>query len=77
MSPNRQWVVSWELLKLFLNVFTVVINVFYKCKLILLGRTDAEEYADKLHLVSKILHNQCGLLFTNETQVKIQLYLQV
>ena len=37
------------------------------------GRTDAEEYADKLHLVSKILHNQCGLLFTNEPKVGLSL----
>ena len=31
-----------------------------------LGRDEANEYNENLHKVSRLLRNQCGLLFTNE-----------
>lgn len=37
-----------------------------------LGRTEAEEYAEKLHNVSKLLRHQRGLLFTNEPISKVE-----
>ena len=36
-----------------------------------LGRTEAEEYNDKLHRVSKLLRNQRGLLFTSQNEDKV------
>eukprot|EP00093_Oithona_nana_P000876 00876.XXX_1008_63_1 [CDS] Oithona nana genome sequencing. len=36
-----------------------------------LGRTEAEEYNDKLHCVSKLLKNQRGLLFTSQNEDKV------
>ena len=31
-----------------------------------LGRDEASEYNENLHKVSRLLRNQCGLLFTNQ-----------
>ena len=36
-----------------------------------LGKSEEEEYAENLHQVSKLLRNQCGLLFTNEENDKV------
>lgn len=36
-----------------------------------LGREESDEYKDGLHRVSRLLHQQCGLLFTNEKQATI------
>ena len=33
-----------------------------------LGNSEAEEYSDNLHLVSRCLKNECGLLATNQSQ---------
>ena len=39
-----------------------------------LGNTEAEEYCDNLHLVSKCLKNECGLLVTNQSQDDVMEY---
>ena len=39
-----------------------------------LGNTEAEEYQDNLHLVSKCLKNECGLLATNQSQDDVMEY---
>ena len=36
-----------------------------------LGRTEEEEYNDKLHRVSKLLRNQRGLLFTSQNEENV------
>lgn len=36
-----------------------------------LGRDEAEEYAEKLHNVSRLLRNQRGLLFTSQTETEV------
>ncbi|KAL5013344.1 hypothetical protein ScPMuIL_007614 [Solemya velum] len=36
-----------------------------------LGRTESEEYREKLHQVCRQLKGQTGLLFTNETKDKV------
>jgi len=33
-----------------------------------LGNSEAEEYSDNLHLVSRCLKNECGILATNQSQ---------
>ena len=33
-----------------------------------LGRDEASEYNENLHKVSRLLRNQCGLLFTNQNK---------
>lgn len=37
-----------------------------------LGRTEAEEHAENLHLLSARLKGQCGLLFTNRPREQVQ-----
>jgi len=39
-----------------------------------LGNTEAEEYSDNLHLISKCLKNECGLLATNQSQDDVMEY---
>ena len=39
-----------------------------------LGNSEAEEYCDNLHLVSKCLKNECGLLATNQSQDDVMEY---
>ena len=39
-----------------------------------LGNTEEEEYSDKLHLISKCLKNQCGLLMTNQSEADVVEY---
>merc|ERR1719347_2282757 len=39
-----------------------------------LGNNEAEEYLDNLHLVSKCLKNECGLLITNQSEEDVVEY---
>merc|ERR1712147_409659 len=39
-----------------------------------LGNCEAEEYSDNLHLVSRCLKNECGLLATNQSQDDVMEY---
>jgi len=39
-----------------------------------LGNSEEEEYSDNLHLVSKCLKNECGLLVTNQAQDEVVEY---
>jgi mRNA turnover protein 4 len=39
-----------------------------------LGRTEAEEHAENLHLLSKRLRGQCGLLFTNRPREDVEAF---
>merc|ERR1712147_599585 len=39
-----------------------------------LGNSEAEEYSDNLHLVSKCLKNECGLLVTNQSEDEVTVY---
>ena len=39
-----------------------------------LGTDEAEEYAESLHMVSKCLTNECGLLVTNQSQEEVVKY---
>ena len=36
-----------------------------------LGNSEEEEYSDKLHLISKCLKNECGLLMTNQSEEEV------
>ncbi len=37
-----------------------------------LGRSEEEEYADNLFMVSKLLRNRCGLLFTDKSKEEVK-----
>ena len=39
-----------------------------------LGNTEEEEYSDNLHLVSRCLKNECGLLVTNQSNDDVMEY---
>ena len=39
-----------------------------------LGNTEEEEYSDNLHLVSRCLKNECGLLVTNQSEEDVMEY---
>ena len=39
-----------------------------------LGNTEEEEYSDNLHLVSRCLKNECGLLVTNQSEEEVMEY---
>ena len=39
-----------------------------------LGNTEAEAYSENLHLVSRCLKNECGLLVTNQSQDDVMEY---
>ena len=39
-----------------------------------LGNTEEEEYSDNLHLVSRCLKNECGLLITNQSEEDVMDY---
>ena len=36
-----------------------------------LGRTEEEESHDNLHRVTRVMRNQCGIMFTNESKAKV------